>query len=548
VKEEFEEKTKNSSVTTIDALSYGYYTDGAGNQINRLSSVRDGAGNKGMGDVDASNTYAYDAIGQLIQETSTSQGLTITWTPYGKVSSVSRANRSSVFQGGHQYLYDGMGNQVRDIWENSAHHFDTTYVIYDGNNVQLARYHLQTPLPVGGRMAPAERYLYGSDKLGMLRGNNVVGYTVYWDLVGGVFVRRLMPYVLAEAPRVYELHDHLGNVRATIEGTTPPASGVTASNYYNYYAFGSYHPWRNLEGGTYRFGFNGQEKKDDWRGAGNSDEFKYREYDSRIGRFTAIDPLTKNYPWNSPYAFCENRPIDGRDLEGKEYENYKSQQIVKDKGVAALQVINADHGSGPLEKATYHLKIHGTQASFNRLKEAYTTNPGKLHNSNNPYAQYNPLKKSEHIGVGDNMQIKITALKVVKMDIYVRFTDLKVNEQSFSLTAATLFGHTDAGFINFAATFNPKTGIIDFMIHNETTNNMGLDLLTMGRGGRSIQESQWKIVLNNVQEFLGGAVEEKNMKKEIMDKAAKIGDVVKEVFQNLITGKVSEAFKKKDSN
>lgn len=34
--------------------------------------------------------------------------------------------------------------------------------------------------------------------------------------------------------------------------------------------------------------------------------------------FFATDPLEKNYPWNSPYAFSENRVIDGIELEGAE--------------------------------------------------------------------------------------------------------------------------------------------------------------------------------------------------------------------------------------
>lgn len=36
-------------------------------------------------------------------------------------------------------------------------------------------------------------------------------------------------------------------------------------------------------------------------------------------RFLSVDPLTKDYPWNSTYAFAENRVIQGIDLEGKEY-------------------------------------------------------------------------------------------------------------------------------------------------------------------------------------------------------------------------------------
>ncbi len=47
-------------------------------------------------------------------------------------------------------------------------------------------------------------------------------------------------------------------------------------------------------------------------------------YDPRIGRFFAVDPLTADYPWNSPYAFSENRVIDGVELEGLEYIHYKA--------------------------------------------------------------------------------------------------------------------------------------------------------------------------------------------------------------------------------
>ncbi len=42
-------------------------------------------------------------------------------------------------------------------------------------------------------------------------------------------------------------------------------------------------------------------------------------HDPRIGRFFAIDPLAAKYPHNSPYAFSENRLIDGIELEGLEW-------------------------------------------------------------------------------------------------------------------------------------------------------------------------------------------------------------------------------------
>jgi hypothetical protein len=42
------------------------------------------------------------------------------------------------------------------------------------------------------------------------------------------------------------------------------------------------------------------------------------EYDARLGRFMAIDPLTKKYPELTPYQFAGNTPIWARELEGLE--------------------------------------------------------------------------------------------------------------------------------------------------------------------------------------------------------------------------------------
>lgn len=69
---------------------------------------------------------------------------------------------------------------------------------------------------------------------------------------------------------------------------------------------------------NYRFGFNGQEADNEIKGTGNSLEFKYRIYDSLLGRFLSVDPLFKEYPWNSTYAFAENDVIRCIDLEGAE--------------------------------------------------------------------------------------------------------------------------------------------------------------------------------------------------------------------------------------
>jgi RHS repeat-associated protein len=77
-------------------------------------------------------------------------------------------------------------------------------------------------------------------------------------------------------------------------------------------------PERTVEGVVYRNGFQGQERDDEVKGEGNSVNYSYRMHDPRVGRFFAVDPLSTEFPWNSPYAFSENVLISAVELEGLE--------------------------------------------------------------------------------------------------------------------------------------------------------------------------------------------------------------------------------------
>ncbi len=59
----------------------------------------------------------------------------------------------------------------------------------------------------------------------------------------------------------------------------------------------------------------------------NWSSFKYRNYDYAIGRFMSVDPLAEKFPYNSTYAFQENKMGLGRELEGLEL---KLDRISKD--------------------------------------------------------------------------------------------------------------------------------------------------------------------------------------------------------------------------
>ncbi len=43
-----------------------------------------------------------------------------------------------------------------------------------------------------------------------------------------------------------------------------------------------------------------------------------RIYDPRLGKFLSVDPLAKEFAWNSSYAFAENDVIRSIDLDGAE--------------------------------------------------------------------------------------------------------------------------------------------------------------------------------------------------------------------------------------
>ncbi len=132
--------------------------------------------------------------------------------------------------------------------------------------------------------------------------------------------------------KVYELSDHRGNVMATVSDKKMEIdNGDGTVAYYNadvvnandYYPFGSLMPDRTYSSNEkYRYGFNGKENDNEVKGNGNQVEYGLRIYDTRVGRFLSVDPITKSYPWYTPYQFAGNTPIQSIDLDGGEEKHY----------------------------------------------------------------------------------------------------------------------------------------------------------------------------------------------------------------------------------
>ncbi len=302
----------------MDRLGYFYNRDANGNLINnRLRFIRDTSKNAALTDLaDQSGTplqpqtqdnYQYDAIGNLIKDTQA--GITgIDWSVYGKIDTI-RKNAGNI-----GYSYDPAGHRISKTANGL-----TTYYVRDAQGNTLALYD-NANKSVNWR----EQHMYGSRRLGIWTPNVNLNLPhaaeaalAVWDSIGRKY---------------YELTNHLDNVIANITDRRiqiADTSNVHIDHYVadvataqDYYPFGMLMPGRQYtaNGLNYRYGFNSVEKSDEVDGLNNYYEFKYREYDPRTGKFWSVDPLTKNYPWNSSYAFAENRVIDGIDLEGKEWQ------------------------------------------------------------------------------------------------------------------------------------------------------------------------------------------------------------------------------------
>ncbi|MDO5981902.1 RHS repeat protein [Flavivirga spongiicola] len=127
----------------------------------------------------------------------------------------------------------------------------------------------------------------------------------------------------------FELSNHLGNVLSVVSDRKLVDDPLNFTNftadvltYNDYYPFGMLLPNRHGSSDSYRYGFQGQEKDDEVKGEGNSLNYTFRMHDPRVGRFFAVDPLTREYPHYTPYSFSGNKVIAYGELEGLEEYHY----------------------------------------------------------------------------------------------------------------------------------------------------------------------------------------------------------------------------------
>ena len=245
-----------SSPLMEDALTFSY----SGNRINSVSG---------------SPSFGYDSNGNMTADSRL--GLSLSYNHLNLVSEVGDASGTLAY-----YTYISDGTKL------SAEKPDDSGTVYRGSLVYSkegnGNLSLDCVLTDGGRIAA---------------GRNASGNTTAYH-------------------PLYYLTDHLGSVRAVVDGDT---GSVIETN--DYYPFGKRIPVTgpvastSSATGLNRWLFSGKEDQSFLSAGIPLLDFGARMYNPTIARWTAADPLSENYYSISPYAYCIGNPVIFIDPNGE---------------------------------------------------------------------------------------------------------------------------------------------------------------------------------------------------------------------------------------
>ena len=130
-------------------------------------------------------------------------------------------------------------------------------------------------------------------------------------------------------------------------------------------------------------------------------------------RFLSVDPIAREFPELTPYQFASNRPIDGIDLDGLEYDDAKL-KILVNSGETKIKV------SGVL---TVHVKVLNlTETSINKKAlEFHRQKSSKVFDNSNQLTFSTPIPLNPITGgqLGENIRVE------GKVDINFTFEEIK---------------------------------------------------------------------------------------------------------------------------
>ncbi|UKB82911.1 hypothetical protein LF887_18115 [Chryseobacterium sp. MEBOG06] len=306
--------TGTNTATVIDNLSYSY----SGNRLNSINdSTNNATGYEGGG-----NTITYDLNGNM-KDMLDKQILGIN---YNYLNLPNNITRGYDFNINHLYRADGVKVYKRTIEiENGINGTVTSTTDADYlDGFQYSHTTTQSSTSPGGGGTPVEEAEAAFAVSPMRKAMEIEAFSVEQRRVPPPAIKtpdlQFFPtgegfYDYGKDQYIYQYKDHLGNTRISFGRNSAGALEITDAN--DYYPFGMNHlkTGNSFFGqGTYKnYKYQGQELQET-----GMYSFKWRNYMPDVGRFTSVDPLSEKFPYNSTYAFQENKLGMGREFEGLE--------------------------------------------------------------------------------------------------------------------------------------------------------------------------------------------------------------------------------------
>lgn len=311
------------STRPLDQFTYHY----ASGLPNRLEWIGDAIGaptaHQDLGDQSGTHSsgnpnYQYNEIGQLIKDRS--RDMEIEYDAYGQVVKLIETTSSSTLV---EFFYDEGGKRIRKVdhfYQNTTSD-KTTWYVRDNSGTVMSIYTeisgggsgTQSAFPSKKVQKALKAYvkaLGGKAAAGLLEELSILEEVPEWQPQGLTQVEvpiyaagRLGVYYRQSEQTLYELSDHLGNVRTVINRIKNSSGEAVVESHADFYPFGWTMPGRTGAGSNiYRYGYQGIEGDPEtgWNA------FTLRNYDPRMARWMNPDPMGQYY---SPYLAMGNNPV-----------------------------------------------------------------------------------------------------------------------------------------------------------------------------------------------------------------------------------------------
>ena len=302
----------NVSGAVIDELTYVHETS-----TNRLNHILDAVGAIEP-DIDldnqSPNNYLFDLDGRLISNEN--EGLILTWNIADKLTSITKVDGEVI-----QFKYDARQNRTIKTIPNDQ----STYTLVDALGSPLSYYHFHPDSGIVAAQSTIQSGQYNYPEFTTISGASSTP---------SVFTRTI-------GNRNLELKDYLSSVRTAIIDATnlqsatylsegdPTALESIPASAVDYYPYGMPMHGRFVQdSGSYRYGFNGQEKVDEILGDGNHNTAPFWEYDTRTGQRWNLDPVTVYS--RSNYSTFGSNPTLYTDHKGDKIQSMTDPQRFKD--------------------------------------------------------------------------------------------------------------------------------------------------------------------------------------------------------------------------